>query len=170
MCSCLPSLSPNPTEMGTQKFQRKEAPALWRVGASVSSPESYACLSAGRTGTHCQAGVRRRPPLQGGRPGVSRGDRTCGRRDSKRWGGVDWKAAWGRLCRVPPHPTLPQRRLASPRPRAGRQPRVRPQPNLGAPSATSSTRTARGGSRAHPPEGGVPEPGTLVAGAFFPHF
>lgn len=46
-----------------------------------------------------QRGARNARPESG-----SRGDRPCGQCDSKRWGGVDRKAAWGRLCQLPPAP------------------------------------------------------------------
>lgn len=100
-------------------------------------------------------------------PGVSRGHRSPGRHDSQRWGGGDWKAAWGRLCRFPPHftpkgvrPPLAHMQESShvfePGQTWGHGPPPRHENGLGR-------------EQARPLEGWGPRAKALRAGVFFPH-
>lgn len=86
---------------------------------------------------------------------------------SQRWGGGDWKAAWGRLCRFPPHftpkgvrPPLAHMQESShvfePGQTWGHGPPPRHENGLGR-------------EQARPLEGWGPRAKALRAGVFFPH-
>ena len=94
------------------------------------------------------------------------GHRSPGRRDSQRWGGGAWKAAWGRLCHS--RPTLPPEVSGLPSPTCRRAATCSSLAKPGGTVCHPTTRMARGGSRLARWRAGGPEPRPCVLVRSFP--